>query len=239
MESICRLIPAMKQVHVANRAAWRRWLVRNHACAPEGIWLVFDKKGCGRPVLGYEEAVEEALCFGWIDGTIRSLDAGRYCRRFTPRRASSRWSPANRVRAERLIREGLMTALGLARINLAKRSGTWDDDQRPVISFAMPPDLVRALAGSRKARAFSRRLRPRTSGSASDGSPRPGRRRPGRGASPSRRFGSLQAKSSGSSNRVGLARRAVLSAEAPAEAEARRAKASQVPFCERSAGCRF
>src|SRR5512140_3401327 len=116
METICRLSPAMKQVHVADRAAWRRWLTKNHNRVPEGIWLVFDKKGCDGPVLGYEESVEEALCFGWIDGTIRGMDTERYCRRFTSRRDGSRWSPTNRSRAERLISEGRMTAHGLARI---------------------------------------------------------------------------------------------------------------------------
>src|SRR5512139_670051 len=103
----------MKQVHFSNRREWREWLTQNHEREEEGIWLVFCREGSGKPSLRYEDSVEEALCFGWIDSIIKHLDEVRYCRKFTPRKDASRWSLANRTRAERLIRQGRMTKFGL------------------------------------------------------------------------------------------------------------------------------
>ena len=104
--------PALKLLYCQTRAEWRAWLAKNHAEARE-IWLVYCKKGTGKASVGYEEAVEEALCFGWIDGMNKSLDAARYLQRFTPRKSRSNWSDSNIARMKRLIAEGRMTSAGL------------------------------------------------------------------------------------------------------------------------------
>lgn len=108
-------IDASDTLHAATRGEWRAWLNENHASAPE-VWLVFYKKTSGKLGVSYEEAVEEALCFGWIDGKAKSLDAERWAQRFTPRRPRSNWSESNKKRVRRLIEQGLMTSAGLSRV---------------------------------------------------------------------------------------------------------------------------
>jgi len=134
----------VRQLHFSGRAAWRSWLERNHA-TQSGVWLVFYKPGKG---LTYDEAVEEALCFGWIDSLIKRLDAERYLRKFTPRTSTGHWSAINLERIRRLKRAGRMTPAGLAKLEkdvqayvpLAKRR------------IAIPPDLRRALSRDARAR---------------------------------------------------------------------------------------
>ncbi|MBN1361111.1 MAG: YdeI/OmpD-associated family protein [Sedimentisphaerales bacterium] len=146
----------MKQVYVKTRQQWREWLSRHHE-ENDGIWLVFYRKDVGKPTLEYDAAVEEALCFGWIDSILKKTDDERYVRKFTPRKPGSRWSALNKRRVERLIAQGLMTPSGLARVNQAKESGAWD---RPDIPSTVPPEFARALAASAKAGAFFDRLAP-------------------------------------------------------------------------------
>src|SRR5438067_11786053 len=98
---------------VTTRDEWREWLAQYHRVYKE-IWLVYYKKTSGKTGISYEESVEEALCFGWIDGMTKGIDEESYAGRFTPRRARSRWSESNRVRVVRLLREGRMTEAGLA-----------------------------------------------------------------------------------------------------------------------------
>ncbi len=102
----------METVFAADRVEWRRWLKRNSARSQE-IWLVFYKKASGKPTVSYDHAVEEALCFGWIDGVIKKQDEECYAQRFTPRKPKSAWSKSNIERVERLIAEGKMTPAGL------------------------------------------------------------------------------------------------------------------------------
>ena len=99
-------------LYVHDRAAWRAWLEENHA-RERVVWLVYYKKHTNRPRIPYEDAVEEALCFGWIDSTVRRLDDDSYLQRFTPRRDRSNWCESNVLRARRLIGEGRMTKAGL------------------------------------------------------------------------------------------------------------------------------
>jgi uncharacterized protein YdeI (YjbR/CyaY-like superfamily) len=101
----------MNILYVENRKEWRAWLEANYQQAAE-VWLVSYKKETGRPGVAYEDAVEEAICFGWIDGKIKNLDHARFARMFTPRKPKSRWSRLNIERAQRMIREGKMTATG-------------------------------------------------------------------------------------------------------------------------------
>jgi uncharacterized protein YdeI (YjbR/CyaY-like superfamily) len=101
----------MKTLYVENRDEWRSWLEANSQRASE-VWLVYYKKDSGRPRVAYGDAVEEAICFGWVDSKIRKLDEKRFAQLFTPRNPRSKWSPSNVARAERMIREGKMTEAG-------------------------------------------------------------------------------------------------------------------------------
>jgi uncharacterized protein YdeI (YjbR/CyaY-like superfamily) len=111
-------------VRAADANAWRGWLERHHADRRE-VWLVISKKHASKPSPTLREAMNEALCFGWIDSVLRPIDDERYALRFTPRRKGSRWSKRNREWAEKLIEEGQMTEAGLERIREAQRSGRW------------------------------------------------------------------------------------------------------------------
>lgn len=111
----------MNTLHVENRSKWRAWLEANCDRATE-IWLVYYKKETGRPRVDYGDAVEEAICFGWIDSKIRKLDEARFAQLFTPRTPESRWSPSNIARAKRMIQEGKMTARGLKVFNPARQT---------------------------------------------------------------------------------------------------------------------
>jgi uncharacterized protein YdeI (YjbR/CyaY-like superfamily) len=102
-------------VEARDRQSWRDWLEENHGALP-GVWLKFAKKGSPTPTVTYPEAIEEALCFGWIDGQVRRHDEFFYLQRFTPRRGKSRWSQINREKATRLIAEGRMRPAGLAQV---------------------------------------------------------------------------------------------------------------------------
>lgn len=126
-----------------SRKAWRAWLEKNHASS-SGIWLVYAKKHTGIPSLTYAEAVEEALCFGWIDSLVHPVDESLYKQIFTPRKDKSAWSPLNKTRVARLIADGLMTAAGMKLIEIAKKTGRWNAwDSSDAL--AMPPELRKAL----------------------------------------------------------------------------------------------
>ncbi|MFF5987192.1 YdeI/OmpD-associated family protein [Prauserella flavalba] len=114
----------MNTVHPATVADWRQWLAGNHRSHKE-IWLVIPRKDSGIPGVRYAEAIEHALCFGWIDSQARKRDPESMLLRFTPRRPRSAWSRINRERAERMIARGLMTESGAALIEVAKAKGTW------------------------------------------------------------------------------------------------------------------
>ncbi|MGB9180539.1 MAG: YdeI/OmpD-associated family protein [Pyrinomonadaceae bacterium] len=105
-----------KTLYVTNRDEWRAWLAENHRTEKE-IWLIYYKKHTRKPTIPYDDAVEEALCFGWIDGLEKRVDEERYAQRFTPRKARSNWSESNRRRVKKLIEQGKMTEAGLATIN--------------------------------------------------------------------------------------------------------------------------
>ncbi len=134
----------LKQIYVYTRAEWRAWLEENHDREKE-IWLIYYKKPSGKPRVAYDDAVEEALCFGWIDSTIRKLDEARYMQKFTPRKPGSVWSELNKRRVEKMIREGRMTEAGRAQIEAAKQSGEWQKDRSIPDEIDMPPELRAAL----------------------------------------------------------------------------------------------
>jgi len=133
-----------------NRAEWRLWLERNHDTETEG-WLLLYKKHTGKAELQLSEAVEEAICYGWIDGKLRRIDDERYILRFSPRRPKSVWSKINKERAERMTEEGKMTTAGLEKISEAKQSGKWDIAYTSREKPNLPEDLKKALIGNPKA----------------------------------------------------------------------------------------
>ena len=149
----------MKQLHVTTRDEWREWLVTNHDKSA-GVWLVFYKKHSGVPSIQYGDAVEEALCFGWIDSIIKKRDDDSYLRKMTPRKPGSRWSQLNKKRVNKLIRQGLMCEPGLAKVAAAKESGLWEKLDRPEMSFEIPRELKKALAKNKKAKTFFDQLGP-------------------------------------------------------------------------------
>lgn len=140
----------MKRICVTTAGAWRAWLRSNHD-SERGVWLIFYKKETGRPTLAYEAAVEEALCYGWIDSTVKSIDNERYARKFTPRKEKSNWSDLNKKRATRLIKNKRMTRIGMRLIEAAKESGLWDRPDRPAPRVDMPREFQNALKNNRLA----------------------------------------------------------------------------------------
>ena len=129
-----------------NRQEFREWLCKNHSIS-KGVWLVFSKTN-ERRTLRPSEALEEALCFGWIDGQIKSLSETTYLKKFTPRTKGSRWSAANRALASRLIDSGTMTEHGTAAIEDAKKKGNWDIPEREPVSEDQVEVLIEALQGA-------------------------------------------------------------------------------------------
>jgi uncharacterized protein YdeI (YjbR/CyaY-like superfamily) len=148
-----------EQRHFRTRQDWRAWLAENHAVAKER-WLVFFKKHTGRPGLTYVEALEEALCFGWIDGILKRIDDEKHTIRFSPRRPNSVWSPANKQRVARLIEEGRMTEVGLARIEEARANGQWAKTAVRQDVTQVSPELAAALAKNAQARENFEKLAP-------------------------------------------------------------------------------
>ena len=137
-----------------DAAAWRAWLGKHHA-DPAGVWLVLSKKGTVKPTsLTYAQALQEALCYGWIDGQARRRDGLTSSQRFTPRRRRSPWSKRNTGYAERLMAEGRMHPAGIAEIERAKADGRWAAAYAGPAAIEVPPELAAALAAEPKARSM-------------------------------------------------------------------------------------
>jgi uncharacterized protein YdeI (YjbR/CyaY-like superfamily) len=142
------------EVTVADAAAWRSWLAEHHA-EPRGVWLLLAKKGTTEPTsLTYAQALDEALCYGWIDGQARRSDEHTYRQRFTPRRPRSPWSARNVGHIARLLDEGRMQPPGLAEVDRAKADGRWDAAYAGPATMEVPEDLATAVAANPKAQAM-------------------------------------------------------------------------------------
>ena len=154
-----RRVPVeLPELVVLDARAWREWLGEHHGESP-GVWLVLAKKGASRPTsLTYDQALEEALCHGWIDGQVGRRDEATYRQRFTPRRRRSAWSKRNAGIAERLLAEGRMHAAGIEEVERAKADGRWQAAYAGSAGIEVPPDLVQALAAEPKAEAMFERL---------------------------------------------------------------------------------
>ena len=142
--------------YAPDRASWRQWLLENHASSA-GIWLVYYKMGSGKTRVEYADAVEEALCFGWIDSTLNPIDEFCYMQLYTPRKAKSGWSKLNKERVEKLEAVGLMYPAGLKMVELAKQTGTWNHLDH-VETYNEPEILTRALDKEPECRAFFEQL---------------------------------------------------------------------------------
>lgn len=144
----------LPELIVADQAAWRGWLGEHHA-DPTGVWLVLAKKNTADPTrLTYDQALDEALCHGWIDGQVGSRNETTFRQRFTPRRARSPWSKRNVGIVERLVADGRMHPAGLEAVEQAKADGRWDAAYAGQASMEVPPDLAAALAAEPRAQAM-------------------------------------------------------------------------------------
>lgn len=150
-----------KPIYLSTREQWREWLEQYHATEP-GIWLMYYKKHTGKPSIPYGDAVEEALCFGWIDSLIKRIDADRYMRKFTPRNMKSAWSVTNVKRVERLIRQGGMTEKGLRLYHYARDHKMLPDlsPKQKTTLPGIPSWIDEALKGNPAARGHFYKLAP-------------------------------------------------------------------------------
>jgi uncharacterized protein YdeI (YjbR/CyaY-like superfamily) len=144
--------PPPNSIHPKSRVDWRKWLEENHARA-EGVWLVSYKKASGKQSFDYEESVEEALCFGWIDSKGNKLDDERTMLWFAPRKTGSKWAKPNKERVAKLMKAGLMAPAGLAKVEAAKKDGAWNALDG-VDALEIPPDLAKALSKNKTAREY-------------------------------------------------------------------------------------
>ena len=152
------MVADLPELIVADAAAWRAWLGNHHGNST-GVWLVLAKKGTKEPTrLTYDEALEEALCHGWIDGQLGRRDEATYRQRFTPRRGRSAWSKRNVALAERLLREGRMQPPGLAAVEQARVDGRWGSAYAGSGQIEVPADLALALQAAPAALATFDRL---------------------------------------------------------------------------------
>ncbi|SRR5579875_1424147 len=140
-------------ISFASQDAWEAWLEEHHATAP-GLWLQLAKKGSGHPSVTYDEAVEVALCFGWIDGQKQSYNEEYFLQKFTPRRPRSVWSKVNTQRVQRLIEQGRMRPAGMKHVESAKQDGRWDAAYASGASADVPEDFLTALEAHPAAKAF-------------------------------------------------------------------------------------
>lgn len=140
----------LREIHPKTPAGWRSWLEKNHTTS-DGVWLIYYRASTGKRRLSWEEAVREALCFGWIDSKVQPIDTERYRQIFTPRKPQSVWSKVNKQHVAELADAGLMTEAGRRAVDVAKENGAWSFLE-PVDALVVPPDLESALRGSKRAR---------------------------------------------------------------------------------------
>ena len=142
----------LEMVYASDRTCWRQWLEQNHQDCM-GVWLVYYKIKSGKPSVQYSEAVREALCFGWIDSKVQSLDPESYRQIFTPRKPKSVWSKLNKQYIEELIAQDKMTEAGLEKIAVAKQDGSWTSLDE-IEALIVPPDLKQALEADETANKY-------------------------------------------------------------------------------------
>ena len=145
--------PDLPVIPFTSAAEWEQWLEENHTVS-KGIWMQMFKKGSGIASVYYAEALDVALCYGWIDGQLKSIDELSYMQRFTPRRPKSLWSKRNIAHVGRLVAEGRMKSAGLKEAEAAKADGRWDAAYDPQVTMFLPDDFQKELSKHKKALAF-------------------------------------------------------------------------------------
>ena len=146
-------------LYVDNREDWRRWLKKNHKISRE-VWLIYYKKHSGKTRIPYDDAVEEALCFGWIDSIVRRIDDEKYAQKFTPRNDKSIWSESNKKRVEKLIKQEKMTKSGMIKVEYARNSGEWYKPSHIIDEHKIPEELTEALIKNTPAQVNFNKLAP-------------------------------------------------------------------------------
>lgn len=144
---------SLKILSFTSPKEWRGWLEKHHDSST-GIWVQFYKKASGITALTYAEALDEALCYGWIDSQVKKYDESSYIQKFTPRKSKSIWSKVNREHVTRLIKEGRMTSAGLQQVEDAKKDGRWDNAYDSPTSMEIPKDFLSDLSKFPKAKSF-------------------------------------------------------------------------------------
>jgi len=144
-------------LYIDNRHDWREWLEKNHRDKKE-IWLVYFKKHTGKKRIPYNDAVEEALCFGWIDSIIKRLDDEKYAQKFTPRKDNSIWSESNKRRVKNLLAQNKMEEAGLKKVNIAKATGKWDQSIKFPDTDNLHPYFKKELDNNKRAKENFKRL---------------------------------------------------------------------------------
>lgn len=149
----------MEQLYIETAPEWREWLKKNHNKI-DGVWLIFYKKVSSKPSINYQDALDEALCYGWIDSIIKRVDEDKYVRKFTCRNDNSKWSEINKARVEILIKKKKMTSYGLQKIKAAKGNGKWYETDRPELNNESKSDFELELGKNKKAKEFFNKLSP-------------------------------------------------------------------------------
>ena len=149
----------MEQLYVKTAKEWREWLKKNNDVI-SGVWLVFYKKEAGKPTISYQDALDEALCYGWIDSIIKKIDEVKYVRKFTKRNDNSKWSEVNKKRVEFLTKDKRMTNFGLRKIEAAKVNGKWYELDKPEISNNTADEFEQVLNKNKKAKEYFNTLAP-------------------------------------------------------------------------------
>jgi uncharacterized protein YdeI (YjbR/CyaY-like superfamily) len=146
-------IASLPVIAFKSPQAWSQWLTK-HYSAQKGVWVQLFKKASGKQTITYEQALEEALCWGWIDGQVKSLDTDSYVQKFTPRGPKSIWSKKNCQRIEQLVKEGRMKPSGISVVEAAKKDGRWDRAYDSPANMKMPADFLKELSKHPQAKAF-------------------------------------------------------------------------------------
>lgn len=140
----------METIYCKNRNEWRSWLVQNHKSS-DGIWLIYYKEHTKKETVVYNEAVEEALCFGWIDSIIKRIDDQAYMQKYTPRKKNSKWSLVNKKRVNKLIKEGKMTSSGMKEVEIAKKNDMWENAYSSKKDIEIPVFFIQELKKNEQA----------------------------------------------------------------------------------------
>jgi uncharacterized protein YdeI (YjbR/CyaY-like superfamily) len=157
---MAKIIDSFEKYYAKDRKTWRKWLDKNHKKIP-GIWLVYYKKDSGKSRVAYADAVEEALCYGWIDSTVRPGNEEFYMQLFTPRKPKSGWSKLNKQRIDKLIADDQVKEAGLKAIATAKQNGSWEKLDG-IEALEMPAELKKALNANKAAKKYFESLGPST-----------------------------------------------------------------------------